>query len=356
MGNYPVGRLIAEMRGRRKLSQEALAEGICSASTLSKIENGGQMPSRRVYMALLQRLGLSHRSCCIYVSEVEMRRSVLEERIEYLTETGAYQEAYGALAEYAVCGMEKGVGDRETQKLLIACALQMGIRESLLDGEGENLLEAVLLGAVGQRAEERLLPALELQYALCQMGVLREKEGSGNLRALALFKKALGLTVGAVSQEKLAQMQLFTREELRILFHIAVISYGQGEQTEAKRLLFLLRDYMEEKWTDPEERAMWYPGILYQLSVWMGNDGRVDKQMEFCELGIALCLRYDRLALLPQLLSVKGCTLAAAGQRGQAGPVLKQAHLLLQIVGDSAGAETLREKARNLFQMEIMTA
>lgn len=351
MGNYPIGRLIAEARSRRGLSQEELSGGICAPSTLSKIENGMQMPSRRVYLALLERLGLSHRSCLMFVSHVDMRRSTLEEELGRLIAGAEYPLAYQALEEYLSCG-EPGKGD--TEECLLALSRRLGLRSAPAGWEAEvPLAEMVLCELLKQedKAHEAGLALLELQYALGTLGVLLWRGKGQKGRALELLSAALRLTMNTFP-EHLETARFFSQEELGLLFQFAVLSYELEEVVEAKRILFLLRDYMEGQWVDAEVRADMYPAILYYLSEWMGKDQRRDRQLEFCDLGIALCIQYGRLAMLPQLLSVKGCVLAACGQRRQAEPILKQAHLILQMIGDSAGAEALREQVGELFFLE----
>lgn len=59
--------VIRDARIRSGMTQEALAFGICSVSTLSKIENGRRMPQVRVFEALMDRMG-SHRSAVLCMS------------------------------------------------------------------------------------------------------------------------------------------------------------------------------------------------------------------------------------------------------------------------------------------------
>ena len=53
---YRLGDVIRELRDRLHMTQEELAAGICSVSSIAKIEKGSQMPSGRVAEALLRRL------------------------------------------------------------------------------------------------------------------------------------------------------------------------------------------------------------------------------------------------------------------------------------------------------------
>lgn len=54
---YQLGEVVRELRNRQNMTQENLAEGICSVGSIAKIEGGTQMPSGHVAEALLARLG-----------------------------------------------------------------------------------------------------------------------------------------------------------------------------------------------------------------------------------------------------------------------------------------------------------
>ncbi len=56
---YQLGEVLGELRRRAKLTQEELAEGICSISSISRIERGDQMPSIQIMDELFARLGHS---------------------------------------------------------------------------------------------------------------------------------------------------------------------------------------------------------------------------------------------------------------------------------------------------------
>lgn len=322
MANYPIGRLIAEMRGRQGLSQEELAGGICSVSTISKIENGAQMPKRKVYEALLQRLGLTTRSCTVFVSDEDMRRSILETRIEGLIADKRYDEAWSALAEYAVGNAVSAVC-METK-----LNLYMKMREEL--------------------------SVLEMQYAFCQLALLIQEQQKDTEKALALYVKAAQMTMPGFSLEEPLMSKLLSQQEVDILYRIAILQYVMGERRRAKGILFFLKEYMEIRPVDPQERAIMYPRILHALSDWMGQDGRFDQQLALCEFGIDLCAKQMKECALPYLLEEKGYALAARLQVDQAGSIWKQAYFVFLAIGDSANAKRLKNKAREQFHIDIM--
>lgn len=57
MEKYHVGEIVRYLRKENKMTQEELADGICSPVTISRIESGTQMPSDRIINQILERLG-----------------------------------------------------------------------------------------------------------------------------------------------------------------------------------------------------------------------------------------------------------------------------------------------------------
>ena len=51
LATYEIGQRIRGVRESRGMTQEELADGICSTGTLSKIENGLQVPKRKTFTA-----------------------------------------------------------------------------------------------------------------------------------------------------------------------------------------------------------------------------------------------------------------------------------------------------------------
>ena len=54
-----IGKMIVALRIENELSQEELCRGICSVTTLSRLEAGERRPDILIFNALLQRLGKS---------------------------------------------------------------------------------------------------------------------------------------------------------------------------------------------------------------------------------------------------------------------------------------------------------
>ena len=73
--------VIRDARIRNGMTQEALAFGICSVSTLSKIENGRRMPQVRVFEALMDRMGESSERCLVYAGEHELQKKKMQDQM-----------------------------------------------------------------------------------------------------------------------------------------------------------------------------------------------------------------------------------------------------------------------------------
>ena len=69
MDEIMIGTCIKNRREALGMSQEELCEGYCSVSTISRIENNSQIPSRSLAKGLLGRLGLSDDLLAIMVDQ-----------------------------------------------------------------------------------------------------------------------------------------------------------------------------------------------------------------------------------------------------------------------------------------------
>ncbi len=69
MALFQLGTVIKARREELELSQEEVADGICSVPTLSRIENGDRMPTKNHLEMLMQRLGYSATSVDYYTDK-----------------------------------------------------------------------------------------------------------------------------------------------------------------------------------------------------------------------------------------------------------------------------------------------
>lgn len=300
MAKYCIGNLIYENRTRQRITQEELCEGICAPTTLSKIENGSQIPRRKTFEALLQRLGIYAQRYTFPVSNGEMERSNLEFQIIRKLSAEDY-EILGLLEQYKNCG--------ET------------------------------------------MDNLEKQFYFQSMAMIALGKGGIYQEALHLFMKSICLTIPHFSIPVPERHKLLTFDEIRILSGIAVTEYETGNTENAVTLMFYLKDYMNRKNIDLEEKAKLYPMILYNLSNLMGKEQHDELAYTLCEEGIDFCIQNGKLTVLPFLIFNKGYSLAKMNRRKEAVPYMRQACTIFEAIKDQEKADLCKKEAKQSFSI-----
>ena len=301
MAKYAIGTILYEARIRRRIPQKELCNGICTAVTLSRIENGTQTPRRTLCEALMQRRVLPTPASFLVVSHEELEQSNLEQQIraKLSREEYDYEEL---LTQYEYCSQE--MDPMEEQFELYASA--------------------------------------RLQY-----------HRTGNWKyAREELLEALGLTMPELDLRLLHETRFLTTMELVILRDIALGDYGQGKKEEAKSILLCLKNYLEHKEVDLEEKAKLYPEILCYLGGWVGAEGRNEFAYELCENGIRFCIAYDRLTFFPRLLFHKGSSLARMGRREEAMPCFRQACAIFEAMDDQKRVHQCRREMEALTEAD----
>ncbi len=141
MRTNTLGEIIYSLRKKAGLTQEALADGICSPISISRIENGNQMPSSQVLEQLLERLGTgTYQLCNVYYEneyQVSLRESLDE--ISAQVSSGDFASAKTALQELSAKKMDPA-------SLQYAKMLSAAIR--MKDGTADESIETELINAL----------------------------------------------------------------------------------------------------------------------------------------------------------------------------------------------------------------
>lgn len=102
MGMYNIGDVIKQTRKNLVLTQEELCDGICSVETLSRIENGKQIPSKSTFQALMERMGKDGERYIPLVHSDEMNTIKEWNRLNSLLEKRKYYELDSALTDFEI--------------------------------------------------------------------------------------------------------------------------------------------------------------------------------------------------------------------------------------------------------------
>lgn len=273
-GNY-----IADARRTQGITQEELCFGICSPGTLSRIENGGTIPRRRIYEALMQRLGQPVSLWRIPISDVDME---LYGRLRHAVQCIMHNDWESGEAQLRECRGRERINGNSRQFWLLMGALMDAHRGAEPDAVLQELERA--LAVTGRRAEPDL-------YCKC----------------------------------------LLTYEELLIFNNIAIQFQRKQDYPDAFRIWEQLKAYLEIRRIDPDEKDRVYSMVLYNYANLLRIMRRWQESLDICEAGIGECRRSSRYLLLPYLLFCKGEDLKQLGRDEEAGAVSVQSDNLFQL-------------------------
>ncbi len=304
MAHYVVGSLIRDARERQEYSQEELCYGICTSSTLSRIENGVQAPGKKILEGLMQRLGIVDRIYNSYLSREEMERYEIEER---LTRCLARRE-YARAAKYV------------------------------------DILENRLKEGPKREYSVRL----EEQYLCFARALICKSRGESAERILERLLSAIHMTIPDFDGVHI-RARLLTFHEITILNNIGCTYHAMGKVWDALRLLFELMEYIEGHAACDGELSVKYLMILQNLSSWMGQERHYKEALELCQKGIDYCVEYGKMHTFPMLLCNKACALAELGQYDVAKETFHQSIAIFQAMSQHERAGQVRKYAENHY-------
>lgn len=98
--NWTVGDIVRRMREEEKLGLEQLSKGLCSVTTLSRIETGEREMDLLLAWRIFQRLGYKIDKYEIYATEEELQQWEQRSRIEVLAANGDTEHLALAIRQY----------------------------------------------------------------------------------------------------------------------------------------------------------------------------------------------------------------------------------------------------------------
>lgn len=303
MPKYYVGDFIRETRERRGYTQEELCYGICSVPSLSRIENGAQVPGSRRLDALLQRLGCGNQVFNEFVSKEEtkiyeltknIRRAIMDENIEEL---------------------KRGLLDIEP----------------LLKNKSK----------------------FDVQYFLFAKGMLSYLNKGSREDVLEIYMEAIHITLPEFDGITPLESKLLTFDEITILINIASLYAELERLNDALKIGFWLKGYMEKRVVDETERKKKYPVLLYNLTNWLGVKKRYDDALEICDKGINYCIQNGTLRYFPMLIFNKGCSLAELGDMEKAKKYFRQAIVILESINNEEKMKVAIAWCEKRFHIDV---
>lgn len=248
-----IGKIILEERERAGISQSELCAGICSVTTLSRLEWTEQNIGKWNIDAFLQRLGRSQDKfwTIVHIGDyeiMELRRNTWNNIL-----CGNYQEAEKEMQAY-----QNSVNiDKFHHQFLIKCH-----------------------------------------------GMIKAKRDNDWKNALSLFQEALEDTIPGFPIDKIDHI-LMGRDEMQIILLIAEVYGYLGEEQNAKQLLQGLLCNIEQKEWDEEELVKIYPKVARVYIDFLKKEDQYEEVMTLAEKAIEMLTDNGIIFLLRELLEAK---------------------------------------------------
>lgn len=296
---YKFGYIIKQRREELGYTQEALADGICSVPTLSRIENGERMPTKDHFEMLIQRLGLSEMSLYAYVDEHTLFLHELRFKIRQAIILSDFEEARESLEKY-----------KQNMDLKSPSELQF------------FMLNNILISSQAYTVEERLS---RLEEAMC-------------------------LTCPKYHEKGVPK--ILSYEEIIILNNIAGCQQTCGNLSKAIQILTSIKKYYENGMLNSEEILRTQPLILYNLSKCYGLSGRYDECIEICNLGIRIARETGRCGFLEKMLYNRAWSLSKRNYTGdimQAKESIKLALYMATVMENHNAVDHYKQFIKNTF-------
>ncbi len=282
MEYYAVGDIIRDARRKHGLTQEELAFGICSVSTLSKIETGSRKPHCRTFEALMQRMGEPLAMYIHYMGKRELVRRRLIKSLEHEMRVKNGVRIREILEEYnSVPG-----------------------KENLLDVQWKSLAEIIL------HLQDNEVYASEDYKKLTEVMRMTRPDFNGKWKS------------GEI---------LYTHCEAMIFQTMALCHQRQGQYEAADSILQELLSYYQRIYEEGDWAGEAEISVYHQLAELYFEMGQYPGSAVFCAKGIRKCMQQEHYHFIPALLARWACIKAELGDTSEARMAAYHARLLNEI-------------------------
>ena len=206
-----------------------------------------------------------------------------------------------------------------------------------------------------QKVEDmtRKTSQLERQYLyFAKAELLRHKRGKSE-EVTELLMKAVHITLPQFDGKTPLYDNLLTFDEIMIINAIAVQYAENRKQTDSLKLGYWLKQYMEQRVLDSRQKAAKYPVIVYDISNWLALSKEYEQAYKICDEGVAFCVKYGNLVMLPLLIYNKACALAELCRKDEAKKYFAQSITLFEIMKLDEKARRATDWCKSQYDIEL---
>ena len=307
MQGYNVGYYIRRIRQEKGISQEALYKGLCSRSTIHRIESGKQQPTMFTAIHLLQRLGLDENSFLVPLGPQDFEICNLKKEIVALNAQFQFEQALERTDR-----LEKLVApkDRLAQQFLLRSRALAGYRQ---DGE-----------------------RLPYDYPTQRRMLL----------------DALDITHPDFDLEKIERC-LLSIEDIKSLNQIAITYSETGDRRFAIRIYEQLLRYPGQNLLNIDALLSVVPMLHYNCSRLLGLEKRFEEELEVAQTGYEICVKYNKARMMGGLLLNMACALHELGRQEESKQVFVDSYYAHRLMKNFKSCQLIQDYVKKIYNTEL---
>ncbi len=278
MSQHELGSLVRRLRKEHGLTQEQLAEGICSPVSISRIESGRQRPSKALLDALMDRLGLDGYQ--LFESSAGSAKRQAFDRLS--------QATWNAINHL----------DVDRGRVLLS-DLRSSARETGSPGERQRVLE--------------------LEAA----ALIRSQDSPEDcMRALELLEQGLRLSQPDIDVHDL-EVRLLSSREAELLSLMVVALHGAGRPMDAIRLGERTLAALRRQGGLEGRQFVLCLSLMVNLANILEELGQAKEARTYLDLARDTSIKEDELGLMPFILAGTARLEFRAGDTTEAASTLR---------------------------------
>ena len=308
MKEYRIGEIIKQRRIELGLTQDELCEGICEASTMSRIENGKQAPSKTKLNVLMQRLGLPDDRYYAFLSDNEVKIADLQKEI---VSCNIFKDAAKGLEAIARLEQIAEEDDRSVQQFILRSRAILGKLE------GGSVVEYSL-----QEKKEFLLQAIRLTSPKFHIDEI--KNG------------------------------LYSIDEVKIINQIAQLYSSSGDHEKTIVIYRQLLEYIENHFKNILQSSGLLPLVAYNYARELDLLERYQEAIDIAEMGRKACVKYGQYRTLPSTLAIMAECYHFLNNDERSKELYRQAYYLHQAIDNERGVQLVESEMQRYFGKNIL--
>lgn len=308
-----IGAYIKQQREDRGWTQDFLCEGICSRTTLSRIENDTQAPSFAVLKKLFEKMCLPSKQFLMLTSKDNIVAENLQKKIK--NNGVLFQEVDG----------------EERSRIQAQILKDLDKLESLC-GEDDPFIRQFILSA--------------------QVSIGRPERPYSSEERLDMLMEAMRLTIPRFDLKKISEFR-YTVMEVTLINKIARTYSRSGDRKKAIGISRQLLKYIEENNQTLDEYSRQFCLIAYNYAHDLAVEKNFEKSIHWaercCEVGNANGY-HD---FLPGCIAIMGECWFFLGDLKKSADCYTQAFYIYKAYGNKAGLTIVKEEMRERLGLEM---